>query len=290
QFKMFEKFKKNCSKKWKRITASRITKLFIMFSVLQTIAIIILQIKVMMRNLEFMYFTFETTDGATTNYTKCEGLHGPQFPFIAYDNLIYIFFQIFLVYFCFNSIFHENTIQVLTISAVNFGWATYGIIQAIEIHVALRAVAALAACKGRSSFDSQPWKNDVPCVLVLFFFAFIMAYLSYKLYQSFGWNIYKKIGGDVKIQGDHENLRGVYGKAVTCDDNDDRKCKQTKTWLVLIYGIKILRKFGSGLKELLQKKSDKPFSGIRPIFISMNAQSTGLLEKNKRPIDEDEDD
>jgi hypothetical protein len=58
-------------------------------------------------------------------------------------------------------------------------------------------------CQQKVDIDFEPryYLFDVPLVIVLMIFGFIMAFLSWKLYRQFGWNIYKKIGGDIHKQG-----------------------------------------------------------------------------------------
>jgi hypothetical protein len=41
---------------------------------------------------------------------------------------------------------------------------------------------------------------ELPHIAVLMVIAIFMAGLSWKLYQQFGWNTYKKIGGDIEMQ------------------------------------------------------------------------------------------
>ncbi|CAB4413198.1 unnamed protein product [Rhizophagus irregularis] len=65
---------------------------------------------------------------------------------------------IFQMWLCFNAIYNQNTIQIITIAAANFFCASFGIIQMLEVR--------------------KCWK----------------------LYRQFGWNIYKKIGGDIQKQ------------------------------------------------------------------------------------------
>src|SRR3954453_5359617 len=42
--------------------------------------------------------------------------------------------------------------------------------------------------------------HELPHILILAVIATLIAILSWKLYQQFGWNIYKKIGGDIEMQ------------------------------------------------------------------------------------------
>ncbi|CAG8689685.1 23954_t:CDS:2, partial [Gigaspora margarita] len=135
----------------------------------------------------------------------------PKFPFLPFDNMIFIMFQAFQLYFCFNAIFHEHIIQILTITILNFCWALYGTV-AVEVKIELGELNDLSKCVNQSSVVAPPdfLGNDIPCVIVLLMLAFIMSYLSYKLYKQFGW-------------------------------------------ILLVFGVKVLRNFGQGLKELINK-------------------------------------
>jgi hypothetical protein len=52
--------------------------------------------------------------------------------------------------------------------------------------------------------DTLP-KDAIPyeiCIIIVMFISSIsFAYLAYKLYQEFGWSIYKKIGADMAMRG-----------------------------------------------------------------------------------------
>ena len=41
---------------------------------------------------------------------------------------------------------------------------------------------------------------ELPYIAILVIIATLMAALSWRLQQQFGWNIYKKIGGDVEMR------------------------------------------------------------------------------------------
>lgn len=43
-------------------------------------------------------------------------------------------------------------------------------------------------------------KIEIGLAIVILGFAIVMAYLSFEMSKQFGWNIYKKIGADVRIQ------------------------------------------------------------------------------------------
>jgi hypothetical protein len=43
-------------------------------------------------------------------------------------------------------------------------------------------------------------RNEIFFIIALAILAIFMGYLSHKLYRQFGWDIYKDIGGDIKLQ------------------------------------------------------------------------------------------
>ncbi|CAG8851013.1 33732_t:CDS:2, partial [Racocetra persica] len=92
-------------------------------------------------------------------------------------------------------LFHENIIQIITITILNFCWALYGtVVQAIEVKLSLGDLDGLSQCAKQPNFTPNFSGNDIPCVIVLLLLAIVMSFLSYKLYKQFGWVNYKKIG------------------------------------------------------------------------------------------------
>ncbi|CAG8542971.1 7708_t:CDS:10 [Acaulospora morrowiae] len=278
-----ETFKRNVAKKWRRITATSMTKLFVLTSILQTIAVIAIQVKVYVRNLNFINYQDFIYDHANDQQNlHCIGkldLNHKSFPYIAYDNLFYIMFQLFQLYFCFNAIFHEHVIQIISIAALNFGWAVYGIIQAIEIHVANGKLSDYSNCIN-TSFDPGFWENDFPCVIILFFFACSLGYISFKFYHIattvlsiiLEFIAYRSVASESK-KGMIVFL--VLWFAVIIDfliilvGSIQFFNQLGNVWiflltiiivlsatsvLLVVYGIIVLRNFGSGLKELLQRR------------------------------------
>ncbi|CAG8485609.1 12719_t:CDS:2, partial [Cetraspora pellucida] len=101
----------------------------------------------------------------------------PKFPFITLDNIIFICFQLFQLYFCFNAVLNEHIVQIIAINVLNFGWSIYGF------------VITNVSYELNNFIDCIPPNSPVT-----------VAYLSFELYDQFGWNIYKKLGGDLRIQ------------------------------------------------------------------------------------------
>jgi len=56
-------------------------------------------------------------------------------------------------------------------------------------------------CLDKSPPDNTTiYKFEVPLVVVLLVFGTSLGFLAFKLYQQFGWNIYKRIGADLRMQ------------------------------------------------------------------------------------------
>lgn len=49
-------------------------------------------------------------------------------------------------------------------------------------------------------------KIEIALAVVILAFAIVMSYLSYEMSKQFGWNIYKKIGADVRIQSKYYKI------------------------------------------------------------------------------------
>ncbi|CAG8557201.1 16817_t:CDS:2 [Cetraspora pellucida] len=117
-------------------------------------------------------------------------------------------------------VFNEHSLQVITITILNLTWAAYGIGQAYEVFSTIKEIQALLECVSEET-EEKLLNNDLvevintyrhhinmeemACVALLLLFAVGMAYIAYNLYQQFGWNNYKKIGGDPKLQCAYKN-------------------------------------------------------------------------------------
>lgn len=52
-------------------------------------------------------------------------------------------------------------------------------------------------------------KIEIALAIVILGFAIVMAYLSFEMSKQFGWNIYKKIGADVRIQSTYNSVTTI---------------------------------------------------------------------------------
>jgi len=183
-------FKKKIQTKFR----SNWTKLFILTSILQLLAVIALESRVLHRNLQFR----EKVSDIESAYV-CASPSKDRMTLIIQENVIFMIFQLFQLWFCLNAVIKQNTIQIISLTIINFLCALYGIVQIFEI--VKWANDLTGACpSGVTGIEKEFFKVDFPLVVVLIIFALIMSLISFKLYQQFGWNIYKRIGADIKLQ------------------------------------------------------------------------------------------
>ncbi|RIB17921.1 hypothetical protein C2G38_2246098 [Gigaspora rosea] len=208
-------FKKNLIENWNKITSTKFTRFFTITSIIQCITIVIFQSFIFSQNLN-LYSDWEKNNA--TYYSRanhsdnCKDLDLPKFPYLTLDNIIFIVFQVFQLYFCFNAVLTEHIVQIITINVFNFGWSIYGFVQIYEVTTVSYELDDFANCiqpSDQTVHRSQDHKIllilDVLCTVFVFFFSITVAYLSFKLYDQFGWSIYKKFGGDPKMQVIHKN-------------------------------------------------------------------------------------
>ncbi|RIB18043.1 hypothetical protein C2G38_2185742 [Gigaspora rosea] len=191
----FEKFKSRALKsKW--------TKLFVLSSVLQLIFICALEGNVLRRNNNYRL----QVQSAINNQTAGSGCNlDPSYDRmynIQSENIVFMVFQVFQLFLCMNAVYNQNTIQIITIAATNFLCGLYGIVQIFEISKWISDLQKNCPTNPTftGQFRSQYGSNDIPLVVFLVIFASIIAFVSFKLYQEFGWNIYKRIGADIQMQ------------------------------------------------------------------------------------------
>ncbi|GES93447.1 hypothetical protein GLOIN_2v1875532 [Rhizophagus clarus] len=127
--------KQDLEKKWSRITASNYTKFFILVSIAQALVLIFLQFRMLERNGNKFLTMYNLNKSNETERIDDE-CYNEQFLslyVLTLENLMFIFFYFFQLYFCFNAIFHRNTIQIITIASINLAFIFIGIMQLFEV-------------------------------------------------------------------------------------------------------------------------------------------------------------
>ncbi|CAJ0835674.1 7483_t:CDS:2 [Entrophospora sp. SA101] len=157
-------------KSYNRITSSKWTKLFVIVSILQLVVIVALETNVLLRNLRFKK---KLEDIPSLDGCNLEPSID-RIEFIGEENAIFMMFQLFQLWFCIN------------------------------------AVNLREACpRDNPLLEPAFTRHDFPLIAMLVAFASIMAFICWKLYLEFGWDIYKKIGADVKMQN-NVDFRDAY--------------------------------------------------------------------------------
>jgi TRAP-type C4-dicarboxylate transport system permease small subunit len=92
---------------------------------------------------------------------------------------------------------YQNTAEILVLAVLNCLCAILGALEVVD------GVKWLNLLK-KTQYSVLPLavaeKIEIALAVMILAFAIIMSYLSYEMSKQFGWNIYKKIGADVRIQ------------------------------------------------------------------------------------------
>ncbi|KAI8365997.1 uncharacterized protein BYT42DRAFT_588504 [Radiomyces spectabilis] len=110
--------------------------------------------------------------------------------------IIFILSQVFQVALAWDAVRAQNTIQVIALLLFNLCCFGYAVFQFKQIFKALDAYTEISAQVLRQLIEHLLIVNAVitgVCQLIYF-------YLGARLYQEFGWRIYKKIGADPEIR------------------------------------------------------------------------------------------
>ncbi|KAJ9051390.1 hypothetical protein DSO57_1004802 [Entomophthora muscae] len=114
---------------------------------------------------------------------------------------LFFFAQIFQFVLCCDAARNQNTIQILVLAFFNFLLLLYACVQLSQNYKANSFFSEVAKYYNLSfeiSTDNIPLEISIIIILILFATSF--AYIAYKLYQEYGWNIYKRIGADLQMR------------------------------------------------------------------------------------------
>ncbi|CAI2185671.1 15644_t:CDS:2, partial [Funneliformis geosporum] len=95
------------------------------------------------------------------------------------------------------NIYNQNTIQIITIAVINYLCALVEIVQIVEID---RWTTQAGECLKGFKTDKNIESYEVPLIIILLICATLQVFFTWRLYGQFGWNIYKKIGADLRMQ------------------------------------------------------------------------------------------
>lgn len=97
----------------------------------------------------------------------------------------------------------KNTIQIIGICISNLAFLVYTAIQTDQIDLALQSLSSINAINADLGSDGlwnhvRPYLIAIPCIICLA--TFLMAFISWKLYREFAWDILKQIGADYRMK------------------------------------------------------------------------------------------
>lgn len=123
--------------------------------------------------------------------------------------IVFVFAQLFQLVFAWDAVRAQNTIELIGIVLFNLCCFVYSIFEISQIQ------RSLSDAGDRGFFDSKPGKTStevamdlntslqpflIVMVCVFGITQCLVTWLAYRLFQEFGWKIYKKIGADPNIK------------------------------------------------------------------------------------------
>ncbi|CAG8499451.1 6758_t:CDS:2, partial [Scutellospora calospora] len=190
-----ETFRKSWHKRWTRITQSNATKCFVITSLLQAITLIILQLRMFLRNTSLSDQMEAYIEQNRTLATSCEmGLAETRLTLLFAENFCFIFFQIVQV-------IHQNMIQIFMILGLNIASSLYGIVQQSELENELDIIST--DCPGVYRLSPNYEQYEYPNIIISLVFVTVNIILTWRLFILFEQKMNKKFE-------EEQNSRALY--------------------------------------------------------------------------------
>ncbi|KAI8889469.1 hypothetical protein K501DRAFT_170893 [Backusella circina FSU 941] len=116
---------------------------------------------------------------------------------IQWENIAFMGFHIWFLGMAVDATIYQNTAEILVLCVLNCLCAILGALQVVD---GIKWLRLLNTTKYETKPLALAEKMEIGLSVMILGFAIVMAYLSYRMSKQFGWNIYKKIGADVRIQ------------------------------------------------------------------------------------------
>ncbi|RIA87006.1 hypothetical protein C1645_828399 [Glomus cerebriforme] len=191
-----ERIKGCLIKRYQRFTESKWTRYFIITSVIQAIFAIVFISRMLTRNNNAG--NLFTTLSEQFKNRRCVNINKDRIGNIVGENVVFLIFNIFQFWFCQNAIYNQNTIQIINIAVINYLCALFAIVQIVEIDI--WTTKANECIPEYFNYNAAIAAYEAPLIIMLVICATLQVFFTWKLYQQFGWNIYKKIGADLRMQ------------------------------------------------------------------------------------------
>ncbi|ORY07120.1 hypothetical protein K493DRAFT_273791 [Basidiobolus meristosporus CBS 931.73] len=105
--------------------------------------------------------------------------------------IIFISSQLFQVVLVWDALRHQNTIQIIALMLFNLSCFCYSLIQYHQL-------SQISGIEGAPGKMCQNLTISIAVIMFVFFLLYL--WVGYGLYREFGWNIYKRIGADVRLK------------------------------------------------------------------------------------------
>ncbi|KAG0767784.1 hypothetical protein G6F62_000682 [Rhizopus arrhizus] len=223
-----------------RITETRWSKLYVIMALIQCVFIVILQTAICAQNtLEANQLPWVDSNNVLQSSSNNEMIPEKaayRLGRIKWENIAFIGFQFWFFGMAVDAqTVYQNTAEILVLAVVNCLCAILG---ALEVVDGVKWLNLLKTTSFTYIYLETAEKIEIALSVNILAFAIIMSYLSFQMSKQFGWNIYKKIGADVRIQKFLISL--FYLIQFTREAGFGEAMKQPDTWLQLIVTILIL--------------------------------------------------
>ncbi|KAH8553000.1 hypothetical protein BGW37DRAFT_487998 [Umbelopsis sp. PMI_123] len=180
-----------------RVTESRWSKLYIATACLQAFVIILLQASILYENTqESNQLPNASPIGTTTSSSDVLEQAAVRFRNIKWENLAFCGFQIWFLGMAVDATVYQNTAEILALAVLNGFCAVLGAFEIVDGVIWIQRIGSEVNVQPLSI--ARNIEIGLTCAILLFASGF--AYLSLAMVRQFGWNIYKKIGADIRIQ------------------------------------------------------------------------------------------
>ncbi|CAO3694100.1 unnamed protein product [Umbelopsis ramanniana] len=180
-----------------RVTESRWSKLYIATACLQAIVIIVLQVAILLQNTqEAQELPDASSFGSTASSSDVLDEAAIRFRNIKWENLAFCGFQLWFLGMAFDATVYQNTAEILALAVLNGFCALLGAFEIVDGVLWIKRIGSDVNVVPLSI--ARNIEIGLTCAILLF--ACVFAYLSLAMVRQFGWNIYKKIGADIRIQ------------------------------------------------------------------------------------------
>ncbi|KAK9711271.1 hypothetical protein K7432_007955 [Basidiobolus ranarum] len=106
--------------------------------------------------------------------------------------ILFIASQLFQLILCLDATYNKNTIQIIALAIFNFLQLGYSILQHVQAQNIMHSEDY--------NYNNTSRNLEYAIIALMLIFSLNFAYQAYQLYQEYGWNIYKKIGADLRMR------------------------------------------------------------------------------------------